>query len=393
MKILHVLGTGRLPQQPDQSAMSGLVTAVLEIARCQAAIGHQVTVVSIGTRRWSASWQNVTLLGLPWLPWASIRLGGRALDFRRHLPLLLHCLSGGYDVIHTHLNNYVRGLRGRRKILHFHGDPFYPGSDPAQRLDLKPADFARILHDSHAQIAVSRFVASRLQIGFNQRGNVHTIYNGIDLDRFQGFDPAARRTYRSKYNLPEDARVILYAGAVIQEKGVIHLARAFTYLLDTINNVVLVLAGDSNLWGNDVQADSQAEYAEMVKRALSGARAAGKTFFLGKQPYDEMPNIYQMSEIVVVPSIWEEAFGLVALEALAAGKPVIATRTGGMGEFLTDRNSIRARPGDEPGLAQAMLRLLSDDALYQRLARQARQDAQKYSWETAVKQILAVYET
>ena len=104
-----------------------------------------------------------------------------------------------------------------------------------------------------------------------------------------------------------------------------------------------------------------------------------------------MPQYYHMSDIAVVPSICNEGFGMVALEALAAGKPVIATRTGGMADFLNDDNSIQVTPGSTEELENAILKILSDAGLYFRLASHTKARIKEFCWEDAVEKILLVY--
>jgi glycosyltransferase involved in cell wall biosynthesis len=105
-----------------------------------------------------------------------------------------------------------------------------------------------------------------------------------------------------------------------------------------------------------------------------------------------MPAVYNASDAVVVPSVCREAFGLVALEALAAGRPVIASSTGGLVEIVNEHNGILVPPGDEAGLEAAMRALSGDLALRRRLGRAARQHAQQFSWGGAAGQLDAIYQ-
>jgi glycosyltransferase involved in cell wall biosynthesis len=371
--------------------MSGLVTSALEIARLQSKLGNQVTVAIAGRNSWCTSWDNVSLLSLKWIPWALLQYNGRTLDFRRHLPFLVHSAINDYDVIHGHLYLYLRGLRSKKKIVHFHASPLPFENYGLILPGMVPEHFTRVLADSDAQIAVSHFVADQLISGLNRRGNVHVVHNGVMYSRFSTVSYSARLTYRRLYHIPEDAKVILYCGEIAAEKGVVYLARAFRNLYLEVPSAYLLVVGDSNLWGDDIIGDSQAGYANLVRSTLSGEIEAGRVIFVGKKPYYQMPHYYQMSDIVVVPSICNEAFPLVPLEAQASGKPVIATRTGGMVDALNDNNSIKVTPGNVEELQAAIYKLLSDQSLYSVLAAQARLDAAKFTWEAAVQKIMAIY--
>lgn len=391
MKILHLLGPVNLPKQPSTQAMSGLVTAVLEIARLQADQGHYVNVGVAGVNQWQSSWEKVNLLSCKWIPWANIEYKHQTFDFRKYLPFLFHSYVADYDIIHAHRNYYVRGLRCKKRIVHFHGDPFYRGSDFYDHPELTLRDFSRILSDSDAQIAVSKFVADQINIGFNNRGNVNIVHNGVNLSRFMNISNETTIEYRKKYLIPDNASVILYAGAITKEKGVIYLAQAFRNLVQKLANIFLLVVGESDLWGDSTIGDTQSEYSMSVKNILSNEIKNGKALFVGKKSYGEMPSFYKMSDIVVVPSIWQEGFGMVALDALAAGKPVIATRTGGMVDFLNDDNSLQVQPENAEELEHAMYILITNHTLYLRLAQQSRKDINSFRWEDTVEKIFEVY--
>ncbi len=391
MKILHLMASGNLPQRPFAEPMSGMVASVLEISRRQAASGYAVKVAVAGLENWKITWENVSLLSLRWAPWARIQIRQRSLDFRRHVPIMLHCLYNDYDIIHGRLFLYLRGLKGKRKIVHFNADPTFRETNVLKGSGIISKDFDRILADTDAQIAASEFVADQLRIGFAGKGNIHVVHNGVDHRRFINLDEDLIQSIRKALPLPPSAKVILYSGAVALEKGVIYLVEAYRNLIRRLENVYLLVVGDSNLWGDRILGDPQSDYVASVKQVISGDINAGKALFTGKQAYHLMPYFYQMSDIVVVPSICNEAFPNVVLEAMTAGQPVIATRTGGMVDVLNDGNSLKVAPGSVEELEAAMYRLLTDKTLYARLAAQARQDAAKFTWEAAVDKIMAIY--
>jgi glycosyltransferase involved in cell wall biosynthesis len=107
----------------------------------------------------------------------------------------------------------------------------------------------------------------------------------------------------------------------------------------------------------------------------------GQVTFLGYVAFPALAAIYRAAEVVVVPSLYEP-FGLVALEAMAAGRPVVAAEAGGLTEIVTEgATGLCVPPGDAGALAAALERVLSDGALAGRLARQGREHAVSgYSW-------------
>jgi glycosyltransferase involved in cell wall biosynthesis len=392
MNILHVLGDCTLPRRPDEEAASGLVRAVLEIARAQISRGHAVTVAVAGAEAWRSEWAGVCLLGLASAPWARGTIAMRALDFRQHLPYVLLTRRHTFDVVHGHLYSYLRFLRAKQRVAHFHGDPFWKGRD-YEDLALRPTDFLTIGRHSQAQVAVSHFVAGKLRQGLDDHGNVHVVHNGVDWARFTpDCWEDERLQLRRAWGVPEDGVVFLFAGAIVPEKGVIHLARAFARLAAALPGAHLTLAGTSGLWGGPLSRNElQDEYEIEVQRALAGPLAEGRVHLLGKVAAARMAAVYRAADAVVVPSVWEEAFGLVALEALASERPVIATGTGGLVEAVSEHNSILVPPGDEAAIEAAMRALAESAALRERLVRGARAHVRRFSWDEAARRLDDIY--
>ena len=141
---------------------------------------------------------------------------------------------------------------------------------------------------------------------------------------------------------------LLYAGRVVPEKGVPTLVRS---LVD-MPEATLVVDGPASSQERDKLA------------ALANQLGVGHRLTLTRSPRAELAARYRGADVVVFPSEWAEPFGLVPLEAMACGVPVVATGTGGSGEFLHDGvNCLLFRAGDARGLAGAVTRLAEDPAL------------------------------
>jgi D-inositol-3-phosphate glycosyltransferase len=113
--------------------------------------------------------------------------------------------------------------------------------------------------------------------------------------------------------------------------------------------------------------------------------------FLGMRSQDTLPYYYSAAEAVVVPSQYE-SFGMVALEALACGTPVVASQVGGLAYLVQDGVTGFTVPVDEPAaLAERLAQLLSDPALRQRMSAQALVAARDYAWEKIAARLAAVY--
>jgi glycosyltransferase involved in cell wall biosynthesis len=401
MRILHFVGTMRLPLDPETEASGGVARVALESARAQAATGHEVWVAAAAAESARAEWAGVRLAHLRAVPWARVKLGGRVRDFREHLPLAALAAMHRFDVVHVHEYWQLRFLRAGTRVVHVHNNPF--GEPGTPRFVRKARTFWRKVRFSDAQVAVSRFVAERLRGGYDAvhdaggvhpKPNVQTVYNGVDLARFAPERWAHRRALlRQRLGATESDVVFLFAGALTPQKGVIHVARAFAELCSRAPNVRLVVAGGRGLWRTP-DAATEAEYRAYeaeVRAILQPAVLAGKAHELGIAPPADVPGIYAASDVVVVPTVVEEAFGLVAAEALAAGKPVIASRVGGLPELITDANGLLVPPRDEGALHAAMAGLAADASLRDRLHARARESVGRFTWSEATEALDRIY--
>jgi glycogen(starch) synthase len=149
--------------------------------------------------------------------------------------------------------------------------------------------------------------------------------------------------------------VVLFVGRLEIEKGVFDLLSACKDLLSALPSARLVLAGN----GKDRERLKATELQPPVK-------------FLGHVSRDQLPAVYASSTIVVMPSVFVEAFGKVGPKALSAGRPVIASDSGGVREWLQPgKNGLLVGPGDVAQLTAAMLSLLTDEDTLARMANDA----------------------
>ena len=171
-----------------------------------------------------------------------------------------------------------------------------------------------------------------------------TVYGGIAHEEFT---PGPRRTFAGR---------LLYAGRVEERKGVHVAIDAMAHLPD---DTTLDVAGS---WDDEA-------YVERLRQRAREIGADARIAWHGQVPRDALGAMYRDADVFLFPVVWEEPFGMVPLEAMASGTAVVATGTGGSGEFLIDDvNCLRASPGDAHELADAVRRL-ADDGLRERLVR------------------------
>jgi glycosyltransferase involved in cell wall biosynthesis len=211
---------------------------------------------------------------------------------------------------------------------------------------------------------------------------ITVIPNAVDLRRF---DPAVveRKIARRDLGFAEHDIVIGTAGKLHVGKGVFELLHAVEGLAIRYPALRLLYAGD----GPERSALEQ-ETARLSIR--------NRVVFAGLR--NDMERMYAAMDIFVLPSTCREAFGMVIIEAMAMGKPVIATATGGIPEVVKDeQNGILVKPGDPAELADAITRLIEDTALWRRLAaeglltvaRHYSEDTMGSAFEKMMKEVLA----
>jgi len=110
-------------------------------------------------------------------------------------------------------------------------------------------------------------------------------------------------------------------------------------------------------------------------------------------PYQEIPDLYAKADIIVFPSLWPEPFGRIAIEAMAAGKPVIGSKVGAIPELIAEETGILVTPGNSVELRQAIQKLIANPARREELGRNGRKVAeQKYSSDCVITKLIEFYE-
>lgn len=208
---------------------------------------------------------------------------------------------------------------------------------------------------------------------------VEVVYPGHDVGRFAAIPTGTRQAIRAALGLAPTAPVIALAGRLVAaQKGQDLMIRAMPELLRHCPDAVLLIVGD----GPDRAA------LETLTRRLGVAMAVR---FLGRR--DDVPDLLTASDVVAVPSVVEEAFGLTALEGMAAGRPVVAFASGGLPEIVRhNETGILVSKRDVAGLAAAVRRLLTNDALTRCFGAAGRRVAAEFTNEARVDGLTDIYE-
>ncbi len=219
---------------------------------------------------------------------------------------------------------------------------------------------------------------------------------GVELSHFYPIPPDEAKEF---IGVPPCDRMLLFVGRIEPLKGIDTLIQAIALLHHRGLYVCLSVIGGEPANGappqNLAQQPTASTSSEML-RLEAMRKAAGVEdliTFLGKRAQDTLPYYYSAAEVVVVPSFYE-SFGMVALEAMACGTPVVASQVGGLAYLVQDGVTGFTVPVDEPeALADRLALILGDVDLRARLGRQAAELAQEYAWEKIARRIMDVYES
>jgi len=213
---------------------------------------------------------------------------------------------------------------------------------------------------------------------------------GVDLSLFRPI-PRDEAGPAIGVDLSKHCRLILFVGRLDPLKGLDTLIRAMCKLTEiepeTSKGLCLaVIGGDDDENGPDLSNE-----LECLDRLKNEVGISDLVIFLGSRTQTTLPYYYSAAEVCVVPSFYE-SFGLVALEAMACGTPVIASRVGGLQHTIEDDvTGFLVPAGDADALAEKLRLILSDRNLRERLAANAHHRAQAYTWQSVADRILNLY--
>jgi spore coat protein SA len=205
-------------------------------------------------------------------------------------------------------------------------------------------------------------------------------YPGFDPDRFypRWTEPGRESREALLHELGyRDKKIILYAGRLIEIKGVHHVLEVLPDIIRDNPNAVFVVIGSAR-YGKDVLTPYVKHLHQLGNRMPNHVR------FIPFVPHNEMGKWFRAADVVVVPSAEQEAFGLVNVEAMACGVPVVATRAGGIPEIIRHRETGFLLDPERlhPELVQAVNRLLKDEGLARRMGELAADHAVKhFTWK------------
>jgi D-inositol-3-phosphate glycosyltransferase len=356
-----------------------------------------------------------------------------------HVPHVLHDLGYGNRVVHipagpevplpkpqlaTYIPDFVAGIRRfaadkgiEYNLIHSH---YWMSGIAAQ--ELKAAWGAPIIHMFHtlglmknrvarspeemegdyriegerqvlaaADRVVAATLAEETQLEFLYqvaKEKIVVIPPGVDTCHFY---PIPADEAKEAIGLPPFERMVLFVGRIEPLKGVDTLIRAMALVredCDAVNcpHILTIIGGDPDASPENMNAEMT-----RLKQLCLDLGMEDVVVFLGKRGQDTLPYYYSAADVLVMPSHYE-SFGMVALEAMACGTPVVASQVGGLAFLVQDGVNGFVVPDDDPqALSVRLASLMRDPVLRGRLSEQATAYAKDYDWDKITDRILAVY--
>lgn len=373
---------------PEPLGVGGIGTYTGNLARGLSELGHEVRVILPGAPGEQAAARGLTLqhirvperyrlpafnrffgLTTGFLPWA-VKAADAVKRLHAQAPFdvleVPEWMAGGLFLddprlpcivtrLHTHLA-LVRRLNGLPMTL-----------------DAKLASYleARALRRAQMVLANSHALADMLSRDYAwPREAIDVLHLGVDLARFK---PRYHPELKARLGIPEHHVLALFVGRIEQRKGIDTLMEAFAIASEQVPTLHLAVIGKDTRTG-----PGETSLRAHLEKRLLAAGSSHRVAWLGPAEHEDLPDFYAGADFLVAPSRLEP-FGLVYLEAMATGRPVIATNTGGVPEIVQhDRHGLLVNPEDPRGLAIALVTLASDPGLRRRLGFEGRLHVERH---------------
>jgi len=357
----------------DLAVPGGVNSHIHHLAENFAALGHEVRLIAPASDL-STLPENAIVIGRP----RSIPAGGSvarmAMSPRLASPVRRVLQEEAFDVVHVHepLVSFlpIQFLRFSKAV---NVGTFHAARDRGAYLysytrRLLKGCFRRL----DGKIAVSQAAARLVAPHFP--GYYNIIPNGVDIERFSApCDPFP--------SLNDGMLNILFVGRLEKRKGLRYLLRAFARIKAVRPDARLVVVGSAD-------PRQRRGYEGWVRE--SNLR---DVIFTGYVPLAELPRYHRSADVFCAPNTGNESQGIVLLEAMAAGLPVVASNIDGFAGVLTHGvEGLLVRPKDSEALAEALLELATDADLRESMSAKARERAQHFSWERVSQRVLSYYE-
>jgi len=358
----------------DFAYPGGVANHIFALERHFTQMGHEVKVIAPASRAISTFGDRFIPIGKPRPIPTSGSIARVTISLRLASRIKAVLDQEKFDIIHLHepfmpmLCTAVLRFSNTANVGTFHavhGKPGYNFGRPISTIMLR-----RRVHKLDGKTAVSK---PAMEFARKHVPGYYTIIpNGVDLDHFSPNVSPIDEFCDGKVN-------ILFVGRLEKRKGVSYLLKAYKRVKQEISNSRLIIVGPGTRL--------RGKYERQVKR--SGLK---DVVFVGYVSYDELPRYYETADIFCAPAIGWESFGIILLEAMAMGKPIVASNIDGYASLVTHGvEGLLVPPKDEEMLAQALITLMANESLRQEMGARGRVKAADYSWEHITRRVLNYY--
>lgn len=325
----------------------------------------------------------------------------------KYIPVFADCIAEfaaekgiHYDLIHSHY--WMSGIAAKTLKARWNVpvvEMFHTLGQMKNRIARSPSEMEgeyRIDGEYEVIEAADRIIAatpaeqSQLEFLYQTATRKITIIPpGVDTSHFYPIPPDEAK---SVIEIPTSDKILLFVGRIEPLKGVDTLIRSIALLrerglLADHPHDLAIIGGDPNV----SQAEMNLEMARL-QALCRELNLQDLVIFLGKRDQDTLPYYYSAAEVLIMPSHYE-SFGMVALEAMACGTPVVASQVGGLAFLVQDGVTGYVVPDGDPALlADRLEKVIRNPKLRQTLGEQAAAYAQEYAWEKIAQRVLQVYE-
>jgi len=352
----------------------GVANHIFSLGRHLVRMGHEVKYIAPASKTIPSLGDSLISIGKP----QSIPTSGSI----ARVPISPGLVPGiktvlekeNFDIIHLHeplMPMLCAGVLLHSRTVNvgtfhaFDGNPGYNFLKPISTLILN-----KLIQKLDCRIAVSQPAMEFVSKHFP--GNYHITPNGVDTKHFSPNVAPIDEFCDGKLN-------ILFVGRLEKRKGADYLLKAYQLVKRDISNSRLIIVGPGTRL--------RSKYEKIVER-----NDLRDVVFAGFTSYDDLPRYYKTADVFCAPATGWESFGIILLEAMAVGKPVIASNIPGYASVLTHGvEGLLVPPKDEEKLTQALTLLLTDESLRQQMGAKGILKAGEYDWEHVAQEVIDHY--
>jgi phosphatidylinositol alpha-mannosyltransferase len=356
----------------DLAVPGGVNTHIRHLAANFDAMGHSVQIFGPSSEETAPMPSNVTVIGKPRSIPASGSVVRIALSLRLSGRVKQVLAEGQFDVIHIHEPLMpILPMQFLRFSEAVNVGTFHAAKEGGNRLySYSRTLLRRFYRKLDGKIAVSPAAEELISRYFP--GYFNIIPNGVELSRFTGPLPPMPQYVDGKRN-------ILFVGRMEKRKGLAYLLRAYPHVKREMPDTRLLIVGDGRLRDG---------YERYVRK--SGLE---DVVFVGRVSDEDLPRYYHTAEVCCFPNTGNESQGYVLLEAMASGKPVVASNIDGFAAVITHGvDGLLTLPKDSDAIALSLVHLLADQDLRVAMGLRALASAEQYGWDRIARRVLSYYE-